>query len=163
MKNLYLVRHAKSSWKYDVSDHERPLKKRGTSDAHLVSNYLKDKIKNPDLVISSDANRAKTTAEIFTSNLGINGSLIQYDHELYDFSGFKLINVIKECNDAVNTLMIFGHNYALTHFVNEFGDKYVDNVTTSGFTHIVFNIDSWMDLNKGKTLLTVFPRDLKNK
>ena len=162
MKNLYLVRHAKSSWKFDVSDHERPLKKRGTIDAHLVSNYLKGKIKKPDMVISSDANRAKTTAEIFTSILGIEESIIEYDHELYDFSGFKLTKVIKECDDSINTLMIFGHNYALTHFVNEFGDKFIDNVTTSGFTHIALDIDSWQDLKKGRTILTVFPKDLKS-
>lgn len=162
MKNLYIVRHAKSSWEYDVSDHERPLKKRGLNDANLVSNYLKGKINKPDLIISSDANRAKTTAEIFISNLGISEAILELNHELYDFSGFKLTNVIKECDDSVDTLMIFGHNYALTHFVNEIGDKYIDNVSTSGFTHIQFDIDSWRDLKKGKTVLTVFPKDLKS-
>ena len=162
MKNLYLVRHAKSSWEYDVSDHQRPLKKRGFKDAHLVSNYLKNKISLPDLVISSDANRALTTANIFISNLGLNEADIELDHELYDFGGRGLINVIKNCDDAFSTLMVFGHNYAMTNFVNSYGDKLVDNVPTSGFTHIKFDINNWKDLSKGTTVLTVFPRDLKS-
>ena len=161
MKNLYLVRHAKSSWEYDVSDHQRPLKKRGFKDAHLVSNYLKNKITLPDLVISSDANRALTTANIFISNLGLNEDDIELDHELYDFGGRGLINVIKNCDDSINTLMVFGHNYAMTNFVNSYGDKLIDNVTTSGFTHIELDINSWKELKKGTTVLTVFPRDLK--
>ena len=147
MKTLYIVRHAKSSWAHDVIDHERPLKKRGFNDANLV--------------ISSDAMRAKTTAKIFTENLGINENKIILEHELYDFSGFKLTEVIKNCDNSVETLMVFGHNYAMTSFVNKFGDTFIDNVPTSGFTQIQFNIDNWQDLNKGETILTVFPKHLK--
>lgn len=163
MKTLYIVRHAKSSWEHDVIDHERPLKKRGFKDAELVSKHLKGKIELPNLVISSDAMRAKTTADIFVSNLGISLSDFKLDHELYDFSGFKLTEVIQTCDNSVDILMVFGHNYAMTSFVNKYGDKYIDNVPTSGFTQIEFDIDSWKDLNKGTTKQTVFPRDLKNK
>ena len=162
MKNLYLVRHAKSSWAHDVTDHERPLKKRGFNDAHLVSNHLKNRIKKPDMVISSDAMRAKTTANIFASNLGIREDEIQLNHELYDFSGFKLTDVIKNCNNSIETLMVFGHNYAMTSFVNKFGNKFIDNVPTSGFTHIRFEIEDWQDLTTGITILTVFPKELKS-
>lgn len=161
MKNLYLVRHAKSSWEHDVTDHERPLKKRGFDDAQLVSNYLKDKIEIPDLIISSDAMRAKTTANIFASSFGISEDEIHLEHEAYDFSGYKLTDVIKNCDDSINTLMVFGHNYAMTSFVNKFGNKFIDNVPTSGFTHIRFDIPNWKDLNKGETLLTIFPKELK--
>lgn len=162
MKHLYLVRHAKSSWKYDVSDYKRPLKKRGFEDAHLVSNHLKNIITLPELVISSDANRALTTANIFTGNLGLKEDDIKLDHELYDFSGQGLTNVIKNCDDSINTLMVFGHNHAMTYFVNTYGNKPIGNVPTSGFTHIEIDIKSWNDLTEGNTVLTVFPRDLKS-
>jgi len=66
MKTLYIVRHAKSSWDYEgIEDIDRPLKKRGIHDAHLVSKFLAAKINKPDVFISSSANRALHTAVIF--------------------------------------------------------------------------------------------------
>ncbi len=162
MKNLYLVRHAKSSWEYDLSDHERPLNKRGYKDANLVSNHLKASLKLPDLVISSDAIRAKTTATIFVDNLGISKDIFEFDHSLYDFSGQQLIEVIKNCDDTINTLMVFGHNHAMTYFVNTFGNKPIGNVATSGFTHVELDIESWKNLKKGITIQTLFPKELKS-
>ena len=162
MKHLYLVRHAKSSWEYDLSDHERPLNKRGYKDANLVSNHIKSSIELPELVISSDAVRAKTTANIFVDNLGISNDIFELDHDLYDFSGLQLTNVIKNCHDSVNILMVFGHNHAMTYFVNTFGNKPIGNVATSGFTHIQLEIDSWKELKKGITIQTVFPKELKS-
>ena len=70
MKTLYIVRHAKSSWDYEgIEDIDRPLKKRGIHDAHLVSKFLAAKINKPDVFISSSANRALHTAVIFCDNL----------------------------------------------------------------------------------------------
>ena len=161
MKKLILIRHAKSSWKHDVIDHERPLNERGIADAHLVSNHLQSVIKNVDFLISSDAIRARSTANIFVSNLKIDIKQINLNHELYDFSGENLIKVIKSCNDDINDLMIFGHNYAITAFVNQFGTINIDNVPTSGVVIIQFDINTWGALKQGKTLKTIFPRDLK--
>ncbi|MBT8309462.1 MAG: phosphoglycerate mutase [Flavobacteriaceae bacterium] len=162
MKTLYLVRHAKSSWEFDVIDHERPLNKRGFKDAKLVSKHLKDKLKLPDLVMSSDAMRAKTTAYIFMKNLGMDEDEVVLNHQLYDFSGRNLTKTISDCDDDVNTLMVFGHNHAMTSFVNAYGDKPTGNVATSGFTHIEFDIDSWKDLKPGKTKISLYPKQLKN-
>jgi len=161
MKTLYLVRHAKSSWEYDVIDHERPLNKRGFKDADLISKHLSKSLKLPDLVMSSDALRAKTTALIFVKNFGINQDDIVFDHKLYDFSGRNLTNVISNCDDAIDVLMVFGHNHAMTAFVNTYGDSYTGNVATAGFTHINFDITSWKDLKPGKTKLSLYPKQLK--
>ena len=161
MKTLTLIRHAKSSWEHNVIDHERPLNKRGLNDAALVSSSLAKNLLHPELILSSDANRAKTTASIFMSGLNINEDLINLNHDLYDFSGYNLINVIKACDDAINTLMIFGHNHAITAFVNTYGDVYIDNVPTSGVVILEFDIKQWRDLKPGKTVSTLFPRDLK--
>ena len=162
MKKLILVRHAKSSWEHDVIDHQRPLKTRGFNDASIVSKSLKTTPQLIDLVISSDAVRAKTTAEIFVSNLNIEEDIVQFNHDLYDFSGENLIQVIKTCNNTISNLMIFGHNNALTVFVNTFGSKHIDNVPTSGVVIIEFDIKKWSALKPGKTLITLFPSDLKS-
>ncbi len=162
MKKLILIRHAKSSWEHDVIDHQRPLKKRGVNDANLVSNALYERNEVPNIVLCSDAMRTKMTAEIFISNLNIDNSIVHFNHELYDFSGSDLVKIIKSCDDSINTLMIFGHNHAITAFVNTYGDRYIDNVPTSGVVVIQFGIDQWRDLNSGKILYSIFPRDLKS-
>lgn len=161
MKNLILVRHAKSSWEFDVIDHERPLNSRGLEDANLVSKELAKEHLEVDKLASSDAFRAKHTAEIFIENLGIDSSIISFHYDLYDFAGYNLIDFIKSCEEGMDNLMIFGHNHAITDFVNTYGDQVIDNVPTSGFVKIQFDITHWKDLQKGKTIQTLFPRDLK--
>ena len=161
MKNLILVRHAKSSWKHNVIDHERPLKKRGFNDADLISKKFKEININIDLVLSSDAMRAKTTANIFVTNLNIDDNIFYLKHDLYDFSGNDLVKVVKSCDNSINNLMIFGHNHAITDFVNTFGNIHIENVPTCGVTIISFKIESWKNLNKGTTIKTLFPRDFK--
>jgi len=162
MKRIILVRHAKSSWKFDVIDHERPLNERGLNDAEMISKHLvsHDNL-NIDFVMSSDAVRAKTTAHIFTSNLKIEEEKIEFIHNLYDFQGDNLIKIVKNCKDSVSDLMLFGHNHAITHFVNTYGNQFIENVPTSGVTIIEFNINRWKDLNPGHTIKTLFPRDIK--
>lgn len=163
MKKLILIRHAKSSWEHDVIDHQRPLKDRGFKDANMVSKSLNTIGLSFNTVLSSDAVRTKTTAGIFISNLNVDESLVQFNHDLYDFSGANLVKVIKSCGDHINTLMVFGHNHAITAFVNTYGDKYIDNVPTCGVVIIEFDIEEWHSLKPGKTLTTIFPRDLKSK
>ncbi len=161
MRILYLVRHAKSSWEHNLKDHRRPLKKRGIKDAFLVCNSLFSSDLSPDLILSSDAERAKETASLFIRHLNLNRIGLSLDERLYDFSGNELTNVIRLCDKSIDKLMVFGHNYAITNFVNTYGDIIIDNVPTCGFIEIHFEIDSWEQLKKGNTVRTVFPKDLK--
>lgn len=160
MKKLILVRHAKSSWEHNVSDHQRPLSSKGFKDANNVSNQLIDQL-HPDLVLSSDALRAKTTASIFMSNLNISPDIFNLDHNLYDFSGNNLLRVIKSSINSINELLVFGHNHAITSLVNSYGNRYIDNVPTCGVVAMEFEIESWAEIKKGRTTKIVFPRDLK--
>lgn len=162
MKKLILVRHAKSSWKHQVKDHDRPLKNRGVTDAELLSIYTNTIIAHPELILSSSANRALSTARIFAKNWNINNSNIQVRRELYDFSGEDLIKTIKDCENSVNSVMIFGHNFAITDFVNTFGNLYIENVPTCGFVVLEFNINDWNDLSKGIISYKLFPKEIRN-
>ena len=87
MKQLVLVRHAKSSWKHDVNDAERPLNKRGFRDAALVSESFKNTVFYPEIIFSSFANRALCTCEIFIKTLNFDKSRLYIKEELYDFGG----------------------------------------------------------------------------
>jgi phosphohistidine phosphatase len=161
MKKLIIVRHAKSSWAENLRDHDRGLKIRGLQDAELISTQFNELELTPDKILSSTAKRAKKTAEIFINNMNISNNRISLDENLYDFSGENLIKTIKTVENDINILMIFGHNHALTYFVNTFGDRYIENVPTSGLVIIDFQIDSWQYIMKGHTNHIMFPRDFR--
>ena len=160
MKTLYMVRHAKSSWKHDVIDHQRPLKGRGKKDCKLVSNKVKLEISSPEKIISSDANRALSTAQYFKDALKVSDADFSINHDLYDFGGQNVMRIIKELDDAYDSVMIVGHNHAFTSIANMLGDKYFDNVPTCGFLMIEFDADSWKKIKAGVTKNVIFPRDL---
>lgn len=162
MKKIQIIRHSKSSWKYNLKDHKRPLKKRGEKDAILVANYLKINFIKPEKIICSDAVRTIKTSAIFIEKLELNNIKFVLNNLLYDFSGNSLIEVIKNCDNSINNLMIFGHNYAITNFVNSYGNLHIENVPTSGYVEIDFDINSWKNLTQGKTVKRVFPKHLKD-
>jgi phosphohistidine phosphatase len=161
MKNLILVRHAKSSWETPIKDVNRPLLQRGIIDAHLVSSCLSNYIPKTFLVWSSIAKRATDTALIFAQNISFPIENIIYKEDLYTFDENQLEKVIKSCNNLYESVILFGHNAAITNFVNKFGDSFISNVPTSGFVSLQFETDCWDKIEKGKTQKTLFPKDLK--
>lgn len=161
MKKLLIIRHGKSSWDYDVNDKDRPLNNRGINDAILVSKHLINKVKDVDFVYSSPAIRALHTCMIFLRNLDLDLSRFLITKNLYDFSGLEVKNFIKSLNNDYKTVMIFGHNHAFTSISNIFGDQYIENLPTSGFVEIHFEVDSWEKVEDGRSKLIVFPKHLK--
>lgn len=161
MKQLLLIRHAKSSWDAPLHDFDRPLTGKGIQDAHLVSTHINLHIPKTFLVWSSAAKRAAETAIIFAQNLSFPIESIIFKDDLYTFDDRKLEQIIKSCPNDCDHLIVFGHNEAITNFVNKFGNVFIDNVSTSGFVKIDFDSNSWNNIEKGITQKVVFPRDLK--
>lgn len=162
MKTLYLVRHAKSSWKDDVDDHKRPLKKKGKADAALVSQKAKKEVIPPQQIVSSDAVRALSTADYFKEAFEISDEHFKTEHDLYDFRGANVMRVIKALDDDVDRVLIVGHNHAFTSIANMLGNRYIENLPTCGFVQLEFDENHWSDISTGRTLLTIFPRELKS-
>lgn len=161
MKKLILVRHGKSSWKEDLPDDERPLKKRAYKDADLVINAFSGFEKDPLNLWSSHAVRALTTAKIFKEELEIPDENFIINRELYTFDSSSLLQVIKSCDNSIDNLMVFGHNPAMTEVANKLGDQHFSNIPTTGLCMIEFETDSWQNLKNGKTLLYLFPKNLR--
>ncbi|KAF2511558.1 histidine phosphatase family protein [Flavobacterium zhairuonense] len=161
MKNLILIRHAKSSWEAPLKDFDRPLMKRGILDAHEVSSNISKYLPKTYIIWSSTAARAAETALIFAQNISYPLESIVFKDDLYTFDDKQLEKVIKSCDNSLESVILFGHNEAITNFVNKFGDVFIDNVPTSGFVSLQFDTESWDALNKGKTHKTIFPKDLK--
>lgn len=161
MKKLILIRHGKSSWDEDLPDHERPVKKRAFKDAELVFNAFSEFIPEELILWSSHAVRALTTARLFQENMEIPEDQFHIKKELYTFDRNSLLKEIKNCESAVENLMIFGHNPAITGVVNELGDENFPNIPTTGLCIIEFQTNDWKGLKNGKTLLYLFPKNLR--
>lgn len=161
MINLILIRHAKSSWETTLNDYARPLSVRGINDAHLVSEELKSVLPKSFIVWSSGATRAYNTAVVFCQNMNIPLESIIVKEELYTFDLDSLEKAIKECENAHQNLILFGHNDAITNFVNKFGDRLIERVPTSGAVIMSFEEESWCSIKKGRIVQELYPRDFK--
>ncbi len=161
MKNLILIRHAKSSWDNPSQDIDRPLEQRGIDDAHLVAIDSIKYLPQNFVIYSSVAKRARETAMIFAKTILYSFESIVFIDELYTFDENKLEKSIKSISNDFENVILFGHNEAITNFVNKFGDIFIDNVPTSGLVWLQFETDHWEKIGKGKTKKTIFPRNLK--
>jgi len=159
MKTLYLVRHAKSSWKYpDLDDFERPLNRRGRESLMLMGEFLKKKV-TPDLIISSPATRAAMTARIIADMIHYPIEKILYSEIIYLSDEDVLLHVIQDINDDVKEVMLIGHNPALTDLGNYISDQQISNIPTCGIFCVELNISSWINIGerRGKLKFFEFP------
>ena len=166
MKRLVLVRHGKSSWKHQVPDDERPLKKRALKDAKLVlgvfKTFYKQNIDSASAIFwSSHAKRAHETAKIFKKKLSIKDESFHIKKALYTFRSSELKSIIRSAPNSIETLVVFSHNPGITNLVNKLGDRKFDNIPTTGLCVIEFEVDKWDSITSGKTLLTLFPKNLR--
>ena len=161
MKNIILIRHAKSDWDFLVDDKYRTINNRGILDSNLIAKNSSSFLQDDYTVWCSTATRAMQTAKFFTDIYKFPYENIIFIEALYTFEINQLEKQIKNCSDDVKNLIIFGHNSAITDFVNKFGDIFIDNVPTSGFVSLDLESNNWATISKGKTLKTLFPKELK--
>ena len=115
LKTVYIVRHAKSSQhSTELTDKERPLNGRGERDAPFMGNLLRSMGVNPDLVVTSPAARARTTARLLAEKLAYPREKIRVNAELYAGDEEEILRLVQSTDNAVNQLMLVGHNPTLT-------------------------------------------------
>ena len=157
MKNVYFIRHAKSSWDdSSLRDSERPLNKRGLRDAPFMAKLLKGKGVQADMIISSPANRALTTAKYFASEMNLPDEKFDINNIIYGAYPEDVLRLVKNVDNSVNTLLVFGHNPTFTGIVNRFTEDYIANVPTCGIVKIEADIDSWSAFNESNAVQTEF-------
>ncbi len=163
MKYLYLLRHAKSSWKdLSVSDFDRPLNKRGKKDAPKMGKFLNDRNVKVDLIISSPAKRTKETSKIIAEGIGYKNQII-FDENIYEASLEQLLALIKNLNKNLNSVMLVAHNPGLTELANYFVNEDIDNIPTCGIAAIKLE-NGWDEVkqNCGKLLFFEYPKKLNH-
>lgn len=144
MKTLLILRHAKSSWKFpDLSDHDRPLNRRGKRDAPRMGKTLKERELVPDLVISSTATRAKDTASAVAKHSGYKGKRIRFE-SLYAAEPGAYLAVLRELTDNYQRVLIVGHNPGVEELIELLTGE-IHIVPTCTLAQIEFDIEKWSD------------------
>jgi phosphohistidine phosphatase len=148
VKQLILLRHAKSSWtEPELADHERPLSGRGERDAPLIGGRLRARQAQPSLIITSDAKRAVRTARIIASILEYPRESLRIESALYLAPPAIVLDVVGAQDQSHASLMIVGHNPGLTELANRLlPDLNLDNLPTAGVLAIDFDTQHWSEL-----------------
>jgi phosphohistidine phosphatase len=166
MKELVIVRHAKSDWGNEfLKDIDRALSERGYNDAYFLSQwYVKNK-QHPDHILCSPATRALSTALIFHRAMNLPLSSISLADDIYESPAENILKVIRQQDRKVENLMVVGHNPGFTDLCNQLtADMYFENIPTCGIVSFSFDIKKWSDVEfkKGKLNFYQFPKDFKN-
>ncbi len=145
MKSLFLMRHAKSSWKYaDLTDHQRPLNKRGKRDALRVGQFLNDEGLVPEVILCSTAHRARQTVDSLLESCFFDGEIIYHDN-LYLADVQVYSEHLQSLGDEINSAMIVGHNPEISQFLAEICQTY-EHFTTAAIAQVCFEVSSWKQL-----------------
>ncbi len=144
MKQLFLQRHAKSSWdNQQLSDFERPLNARGERDLTVMGDVLAKLTINPDQIITSPAMRAITTAQGLAPYLQYPIDQIIEVADIYsaDFSG--LVHIIHGVDNHFNRIMLVGHNPHLSLLAGYLCQDAKYELPTCGIYGLTFAVDAW--------------------
>ncbi|GMQ84146.1 MAG: phosphohistidine phosphatase SixA [Gammaproteobacteria bacterium] len=149
-KTVYLVRHAKSSWgEPGLADMERPLNKRGSSDCQEMGSRLNRRGLIPDLIVSSPALRAVTTAQCIARQLQYPEADIVEEEAMY-CSGTDALNaVLQRLDERFSTVMLVGHNPDMTGLVNMLCGPVVDDMPTCAIATVGLDIENWSEIDTG--------------
>jgi phosphohistidine phosphatase len=164
IKTIYLIRHAKSDWNNGkLSDFQRGLTKQGMHDLETMGSYLALRKVKPDLILSSAALRAQLTADGLAEKMNYKDS-IQYMDELYLTKPEMIINVLSLQDDQYESIMLVGHNPALSELANILQDENFTKLPTLGVLAITLEVDSWEEIKEqchGVIDFFIFPKQFK--
>ena len=150
MKRLLILRHAKSSWKDpDLSDHDRPLNKRGRHDAPLIGKLLKDEDLKPDVIVSSPAIRAKKTAELVAKECKYKGEIV-INKALYGAEPKDYLKILEGLSVTYKIVLMVGHSPTVEETIEIITNSSDVIMPTCALAHIRLPIENWADINKQK-------------
>jgi phosphohistidine phosphatase len=163
MKEIYILRHAKSSWdNINLADFDRPLAKKGIDDAKKLCSFLKKHKFNAAKVICSNAKRAKETFDLTADGFQFLIDDATYTDDLYFGNIDTVIEKIKETEEELKNILIVGHNPTLHLLVENLIDKNIQKFSTCNLAIISFK-DKWKNLlpHKCKLKSLIRPKEIK--
>ena len=168
MKRIYLLRHAKSSWKDPaLGDHDRPLAPRGRRAAKAIGRHMREQRIDPELVLCSTARRARETLERIEPALGTRA--VRVEPELYAATATALLARLRQVPDSVGSVLLIGHNPGLQQLAVDLARpgparRELDaTYPTAALATLAFAGPGWRDLRRGEVELVelIRPRDLE--
>jgi len=157
MKQLLLIRHAKSSWNDpSQNDVDRPLNKRGKKEAPKMAERLLDKKIKIDAFLSSPAERALDTCIYFAKAYDVKKKEIIQIPELYNAQVENFYKVVSEVDNSFDAIALFSHNPGITEFVNELTDVHIDDMPTCSIFAVKADIKKWEEFTEGEKLFWFF-------
>lgn len=152
MKQLILVRHAKSDWPEETEDFDRPLADKGLEEATQMSRFMKNNKVAIDYFVSSPAVRALNTCKIFNQSYHIN---MMTNEKLYNPSESNFESVIYDLDDNVNSVAFFSHNNGISNFANSISED-IFHFPTCGVAGFEIDCNSWSEFYGAKKRLLFF-------
>ena len=161
MKTLLLLRHAKSSWDDpDLKDFDRPLNKRGLKTAPKMGAVMRKRKLQPDLILSSPAARAKETTSLVSEAASLKTE-VRYDQRIYEASEDRLLKIVSQIDESVNSAMLVGHNPGFEELLAALTGE-SQRMPTAALACIELEVEKWADVSaaSGKLAWLVKPKDL---
>jgi phosphohistidine phosphatase len=145
-----------------MRDFDRPLNERGMNDAPKMASFLQKLDVVPDLIVSSPAKRAITTARFFAAVFRISEDEIVLNPDIYEAEPAEILRIVSELPESSSAAMIFGHNPTFTDIANRFSEDIIENVPTCGVVCIRSGADKWNELFEGNSRIVAswFPKEV---
>lgn len=149
-KKLFLVRHAKTEeGSFDMRDFDRVLTNRGMHDSTRLGKYYNSINSKPDQILSSDAARAYSTAELIATQVGYEISRIHINRDIYEASVRTLYKLVSSLKDDWESVMIVGHNPPINYLAEYLSGADIGHMYTGSCAVITFDLDSWSEITQG--------------
>lgn len=149
MKHLFLLRHAHSAEKQPgFTDKDRELTTNGMRQAAAAGAFLKSREFNVDVILTSTALRAATTAEIVAGQINLAPEFIHAMDDLYLASTGTLLNIIRQ-SDNHRSLLIVGHNPTISYFAEHLTRTHIPEVGPANILVLRTTIAHWKELQQG--------------
>jgi len=161
MKQLYLLRHAKSSWDdIELDDFDRPLNGRGKKAAPLMGKVIREKKLKPELIVCSPSKRTKQTLKLVLEASDLK-STVEFDNRVYEASAEELLTVLQE-QKKVDAILLIGHNPGMENLLTSLTGEH-EHFPTAALAAIDLNIEKWNAIagGAGEMRWVIRPRDLE--
>lgn len=157
------MRHAQSADKqHSQTDKERELTVQGLRDAIKIGAWLYNEKINPDVIVSSTATRAKSTAGLLLDTMKLMPEKIQLNDELYDASVRTFLREITQLEDTLHHVVCVGHNPAISYLAEYLTKAEIGELPPGGLVVIQFEILLWQKIGEasGKFIKLITPENL---
>lgn len=149
-KNLYLVRHGQTAEKAtDQDDFDRQLTSKGLQDSSRIGRHLYNKKVKPDIIVSSPALRARTTAELIAEQIHYDTTKIHLNEDIYEASIRILLQVVNQLKNEWDTIILVGHNPSITYLAEYITGAEIGDVASGGIVQIKFGGSKWKEISVG--------------